>query len=182
MITLLVGGARSGKSSLALRLAQRADAAGSPVTYIVTAEPFDDDLAERVQRHRDERPPQWRTIECPVELVDAVASVPTNQFLVVDCLTVWWSNLMVHGVVTDDGDALVGALCGALATRRAAGGVTIVVSNEVGLGVHPESELGRVYRDQLGRLNQAVAAIADTTLLMVAGRALPLGDPMEFFT
>lgn len=182
MITLLVGGARSGKSSLALRLAQRADALGTPVTFLVTAEPFDHDLAERVQRHRNERPSHWRTLECPLDVAEAIASVPANEFLVVDCLTVWWGNVLVHSAPTDDGRALVDAVCGALDTRRQSGGTTVVVTNEVGLGVHPESELGRVYRDQLGRLNQAVAAIADTALLMVAGRALPLGDPMEFFT
>jgi adenosylcobinamide kinase/adenosylcobinamide-phosphate guanylyltransferase len=173
MLTLLVGGVRSGKSSLAVRMGEHQHA---PVTFIATAEPFDDDLAQRVQRHRDERPAHWTTVECAVPLADAIAEVPDDHFLIVDCLTVWLANLFVHVIdppkirrSTDDMNAAL----------RARTGDTVVVTNEVGMGVHPESELGREYRDELGRLNQTVASIADTALLMVAGRAVRLTDPWE---
>jgi adenosyl cobinamide kinase/adenosyl cobinamide phosphate guanylyltransferase len=176
MLTFLVGGARSGKSTLAVQLGERHD---GPVTFVATAEAFDDDMRERVQRHRDERPPSWTTVECPVELAAAIRSVPADHFLIVDCLTVWLANLLVH--VTSPTEILryVDDLNEALRARAEAGGGAVVVSNEVGLGVHPETELGREYRDELGRVNQRVAAIADTTLFMVAGRALRLENPWE---
>jgi adenosyl cobinamide kinase/adenosyl cobinamide phosphate guanylyltransferase len=148
-----------------------------PVTYIATAEPFDEDLRARVERHRAERPPHWATIESPVELPAAVHAVPADQFLIIDCLTVWLANLFVHVVdveaIAERGRALVNTL-------QARRGPTVVVSNEVGMGVHPDSSLGRVYRDELGRLNQLVAGGAHTTLLLVAGKALRLDDPWEF--
>ena len=170
MLTLLLGGARSGKSTLAVQMAERQSA---PVTFVATAEPFDDDLRERVARHRLERPPHWTTVECAIELADAVRAVPDDQFLVVDCLTVWMGNLFAHEV---DIPTAVASLVEALTLRT---GHTVVVSNEVGMGIHPETRMGREYRDDLGRLNQAVAAVADATLLLVAGRAVRLHDPWE---
>jgi adenosylcobinamide kinase/adenosylcobinamide-phosphate guanylyltransferase len=170
MLTLLLGGARSGKSTLAVQMAERQPA---PVTFVATAEPFDDDLRERVVRHRLERPPHWTTVECPVELAGAVRAVGDDQFLVVDCLTVWMGNLYAHDL---DISSSVTSLVDALTARS---GATVVVSNEVGMGIHPDTRMGREYRDDLGRLNQAVAAVADTTLLLVAGRALRLHDPWE---
>ncbi len=170
MLTLLIGGARSGKSTLAVQMAERQAA---PVTFIATAEPFDDDLRDRIDRHRAERPPHWTTIECPVQLADAVRTAPAEHFVVVDCLTVWLGNLFAHDVDRGScGDALVAAL-------RDRQGPTVAVSNEVGMGVHPETDMGRVYRDELGRLNQMVAAVADTTMLLVAGRAVRLQNPWE---
>ena len=179
MLTLLFGGARSGKSTLAVQMAERQPL---PVTFVATAEPFDDDLRERVRRHREERPPQWRTVECPVDLADAVRACPTDQYLVVDCLTVWMGNLFAHGHDAEGAEAAGTALAAALVQRRAAGGATVVVSNEVGMGVVPDTPLGREYRDSLGRVNQAVAAVADTTLLLVAGRAVRLHDPWELLS
>lgn len=173
MLTLLIGGVRSGKSSLAVRMGERQHA---PVTFIATAEPFDDDLARRVQRHRDERPTHWTTVECPVHLAEAVAAVPAHHFIVIDCLTVWLANLFVHVI---DPPSIRRSMDDMNAALRARTGDTVVVTNEVGMGVHPESALGREYRDELGRLNQAVACVADTTLLMVAGRAVRLTDPWE---
>jgi adenosylcobinamide kinase / adenosylcobinamide-phosphate guanylyltransferase len=170
-LTLLLGGARSGKSSLAVELAQH----DADVVFVATAEPFDDDLRDRVARHRADRPP-WPTVEAPVELADAVRSAPPEATVIVDCLTVWVGNLFHHRPDTGTRAAAYGELRGALTSRSTA---TIVVSNEVGMGLHPDSELGREYRDELGRLNQMVAAVADTTLLMVAGRALRLHDPKE---
>lgn len=168
MLTLLVGGARSGKSTLAVQMAERQAA---PVTFIATAEAFDDDMADRIARHRLERPPHWSTVECPVALTAAVRAVPDDHFLVVDCLTVWLGNLFVHERL-DEAAQVIAAL-------RSRGGDTVVVTNEVGMGIHPDTDLGRRYRDDLGRLNQAVAAVADTTLLLVAGRAVRLHDPWE---
>ncbi len=176
MLTLLVGGARSGKSTLAVQMAERQNA---PVTFIATAEPFDDDLRERVARHREERPAHWHTVECAIELAAAIEATPLDRFLIVDCLTVWLGNLFAH---VGDVPTIAGYgfdTTAALERRRATGGATVVVSNEVGMGIHPETEMGRVYRDQLGRLNQSVAAVADTTLLLVAGRAIRLDDPWE---
>ncbi len=170
MLTLLIGGARSGKSTLAVQMAERY---GTPVTFLATAEPFDDDLRDRIERHRAERPPHWTTVECPVELADAVRVAPAEHFVVIDCLTVWFGNLFAHHVERDASrDALVDAL------RQRAGHV-VVVTNEVGMGIHPDTSMGREYRDELGRLNQMVAAVADTTMLLVAGRAMRLHDPLE---
>ena len=168
MLTLLLGGARSGKSTLAVQMAERQQ---QPVGFIATAEAFDDDMAARIRRHRDERPAHWTTIECPVALAEAVDAAPADSFVVVDCLTVWMANLMVHGADRTDAAA---ALLAALARRTAP---TVVVSNEVGMGIVPEHQMSREYRDDLGRLNQQVAALAHTTLLMVAGRATRLDDP-----
>jgi adenosylcobinamide kinase/adenosylcobinamide-phosphate guanylyltransferase len=174
MLTFLLGGARRGQSTLGVQIAERQPL---PVTYVATAEPFDDDLRDRVERHRAERPAQWTTVECPVELAAAIRAVPDDRFLIVDCLTVWLGNLFVHVIDSEQIATRAQDLDAALRTRT---GPTVVVSNEVGMGVHPDSPLGRVYRDELGRLNQLVAASADTTLLLVAGRALRLEDPWEF--
>lgn len=171
-ITLLVGGARSGKSSLAVRMGE---AHVGAVVFVATAEPFDGDLRERVQRHRAERPP-WPTVEAPLHLAAAVEEADPSAMVIVDCLTVWVGSLFHHHPYEDQRAAEYQQLIAALGARAAP---TVVVSNEVGMGVHPESDLGRRYRDELGRLNQMVAALATTTLLMVAGRAVRLHDPME---
>ena len=172
MLTFLVGGARSGKSTLAVELGVRHD---GPVVFLATAEAFDDDLRSRIDRHRAERP-DWPTIEVPVELAAAVRAAPQDALVIVDCLTVWVGNLFHHRPDAGDRDVAYAELIAALAARP---GPTVVVSNEVGLGLHPDTALGREYRDELGRLNQRVAAAADRSLLLVAGRALTLTDPME---
>jgi adenosyl cobinamide kinase/adenosyl cobinamide phosphate guanylyltransferase len=174
MITLLLGGVRSGKSALAVELGRRH---AGPVVFVATCPIVDgdDDLAMRIERHRGTRP-EWPTVEAPVELVAAVERVDDDSLLLVDCLTLWVSNLMYRG---DDEPAVTAAgaaFAGALLDRS---GDAVVASNEVGSGVHPEGELGRRYRDLLGRVNQLVAAAADTTLLVVAGRTLRLEDPWE---
>jgi adenosylcobinamide kinase / adenosylcobinamide-phosphate guanylyltransferase len=176
MITLLLGGVRSGKSALAVELGRRHD---GPVVFVATCPVLegDGDLATRIERHRGTRP-DWPTVEEPVELVAAVEKVDGDALVLVDCLTLWVSNLMFRG---DDEPAVTGAaaaFAGALLDRA---GDAVVVSNEVGSGVHPEGELGRRYRDLLGRVNQIVAAAADTTLLVVAGRALRLENPLDVF-
>lgn len=166
-VTLLIGGARSGKSALAVEIGRRH---AGEVCFIATAEPFDDDMRSRISRHRDDRP-DWPTIEQPVELGIAIAAAPGEPLLIVDCLTVWVGNeLHHHGSVDAE------AVTAALVARQ---GPSVVVTNEVGLGVHPETPLGRDYRDELGRVNQVIAAVATTTLLMAAGKALRLGDPWK---
>ena len=172
MLTVLLGGARSGKSRLAIELAVEA---GELVTYLATAPdiPGDDELALRVARHRAERPPTWSTIEEQLDLAGALARVET-PIVVVDCLTVWLGNMMFHehheAAIVEANDAAINAI----GERRLE---AVVVSNEVGLGVIPANEMARAYRDLLGRVNQRWVAAADHALLMVAGRALELANP-----
>lgn len=172
MITLLIGGARSGKSALAVELGRRHD---GPVTFIATCEPTDRDLAARIVRHRDERP-DWPTIEEPVALASVLADVEAEQFVIVDCLTLWVSNLMGEDMTDTEIEARSELTAEVAAVRP---GPTVVVTNEVGLGIHPETALGRRYRDLLGRVNQQWAARAETSLFLVAGRALTLHDPSQ---
>jgi len=171
MLTLLVGGVRSGKSTLALRLAERA---GGPVVFVATAERIDADMDDRIDRHRAERPATWTTIEEPLDIAGALSALDADATVVVDCLTVWMANLLHHVGSQPEREQHVVALVEALRHRR---GTTIVVTNEVGMGVHPETELGRQYRDELGRANQWVASVADEVLLCVAGRTLRLDPP-----
>jgi adenosyl cobinamide kinase/adenosyl cobinamide phosphate guanylyltransferase len=164
-LVVLVGGARAGKSALAVELAREWD---GPVAYIATAEAGDDEMARRIARHRDERPAEWSTIEEPVALRKALRRVDAGTYVIVDCLTLWVANLLERGV-----DVLPEAETTAnVAGERAA--PTVVVTNEVGLGVVPATPLGRGYRDVLGAVNAAFVARADDAAFVVAGRALPL--------
>jgi adenosylcobinamide kinase / adenosylcobinamide-phosphate guanylyltransferase len=160
-VTLVLGGVRSGKSELAERLAERAP---EPVTYVATyvPDPADGDMAARIAAHRHRRPDGWSTVEAGAQLPAALAEVQGPAL--VDSLGTW---LAAH----PDLDPDVDALCRALGARLAD---TVVVSEEVGLGVHPETVAGRRFADQLGAANRAVAALADTVLLVVAGQVLPL--------
>lgn len=174
MITLVLGGVRSGKSALAVELARDHETAGGSVTFVATAPRIagDDDLDARIERHRATRP-AWPTIEEQLDLPRALAAAGAS-LVVIDCLTLWVNNLLRRG---DDESAVAvqaARLAASLAGRTAP---SIVISNEVGLGVHPETELGRRYRDALGRANHVVAAGADRTMLLVAGRAVRLDDP-----
>lgn len=174
--TLLLGGVRSGKSSTAERMAA---SGGLPVAVIATAEALDEEMAERIARHRAGRPAGWLTIEEPLTLAGAVSSAGEDRFVVVDCLTLWVANLL--GAGRADGEVLTAAeeFARQLAGRAAP---AVVVSNEVGMGVHPSSDLGRRYRDVLGAVNTIVATHARRTALLVAGRALLLGDPLAVCT
>lgn len=167
-LAFLLGGARSGKSALAVEHA-RCWAGG--VTIIVTGEAGDDEMAERIRRHRASRPADWTTIEEPLDLGGAIARVPAEPALIIDCLSLWVANRLEHG----DAEATIeeeGEAAAMLAAARDA--LTIAVSNEVGLGIVPPTALGRRYRDVLGRINAAWAAAADQAALVVAGRTLPL--------
>ena len=167
-LTLLTGGVRAGKSRLAARLA---DAASDAVVYSATAVAGDDEMTARIENHRAARPASWRTIEAPLDLAGALSS-SGRSFVIVDCLTLWVSNLM-HEDVSDkevldrSGRALAAAL------DRAA----VVVTNEVGGGIVPANALGRRFQDVLGRVNIQWCAAAADAYLVVAGRALPLVVP-----
>jgi adenosylcobinamide kinase/adenosylcobinamide-phosphate guanylyltransferase len=168
-LSLLLGGASSGKSTLALR---RARASGRPLAFVATAEARDAEMTERIARHRVERGEGWAVEEAPLELAAAVAAAPPEACLVVDCLSLWVANLMERG----DGDEAIAELAGGAARLAAARlAPTIAVSNEVGLGVVPASDLGRRYRDVLGRVNTTWADHASEVVLVVAGRPLALG-------
>jgi len=165
-LTLLVGGARSGKSALAVRLAA---ATGSPVTFIATGTAGDADMAHRIERHREERPADWETIEEPADLAGALDRVHGGCCVVVDCLTLWVANVM------DREDSVVVQEAGRTAAAAAGRpGHTIVVSNDVGSGIVPADRRTRRYRDLLGRVNTAFAGPAADAYLVVAGRALRL--------
>jgi adenosyl cobinamide kinase/adenosyl cobinamide phosphate guanylyltransferase len=157
-LVLLLGGARSGKSRLAV---ERADAEGAPVTFIATGEAGDEEMAKRIELHKAERPASWTTVEEPLELRRALRAVPTGDTAIVDCLSLWVAN---GG--GDDGAVRA-------ATERE--GLTIVVTNEVGLGIVPDNALARAYRDDLGRVNAAWADAADEVYLVVAGKRMKLG-------
>lgn len=167
-LTLLLGGARSGKSSLALR---RAAAAGAPVVFIATAEALDTEMARRIARHRAERDPSWATVEEPLDPAPALAEAQPGACVVLDCLSFWVANLTQGGVTEADLIERAERMADLAAGRV---GETIVVGNEVGMGVVPEFELGRHFRDALGRVNAIWAERADEALLVVAGRTLAL--------
>lgn len=174
-LTFLTGGARSGKSALAVRRALRLAADGAAVTFVATGQARDEEMAERIRRHQEERPDGWTTVEAPVDLVGAVAALPPGGCVVIDCLALWVSNLME----AQEDEAATLARARELATWAAAyPGTVVVVSNEVGLGIVPMHPLSREYRDRLGRVNAILAARADLAQLVVAGRTLTL-EPVE---
>jgi adenosylcobinamide kinase/adenosylcobinamide-phosphate guanylyltransferase len=162
-LTLVLGGARSGKSRHAEELVT---ALSPPWSYVATAQPGDAEMAERIAAHRARRGATWQTIEAPHQLADALAAVPSGAPVLVDCLTLWLSNRMLANA---DLDAEIAGL------KRALDGVVgpvVLVANEVGSGIVPDNALGRRFRDLQGALNQRIAARADRVVLMVAG--LPL--------
>lgn len=166
MLTVLLGGARAGKSSLAERWARAGEA---PVVVVATGEPFDEEMAARIERHRADRPDGWTVVEEPLDLAGALAGADPGVFVIIDCLTTWLGNVTFHGVTPD-----VDAVLAAIAARP---GRTVVISNEVGWGIVPADPATREYRDTLGRLNQQFVAAADDAFLVVAGRTLKLERP-----
>ena len=164
-LTLVLGGARSGKSRYAQIMAM---AMPPPWVYIATAEAHDEEMRERIATHKQARGDGWLTVEAPVDLAGAVAEAQAGAPLVIDCLTLWLSNLMLG---RHDLDGAIGRLDGALKAREAP---IIAVGNEVGLGIVPETPLGRAFRDRAGSLNQHLAAKAHEVVLMVAGLPMSL--------
>jgi adenosylcobinamide kinase/adenosylcobinamide-phosphate guanylyltransferase len=159
-LTFLLGGARSGKSTHAEKLAT---ALPAPWIYIATAQAYDEEMTERIALHRSRRAEGWSTVDAPLDLAAALRAVPDERPVLVDCLTLWLSN---HMLAEHDLDALSSELTDVLSAPR---GPWFVVSNEVGLSIVPDNPLGRRFRDAQGRLNQRVAAAADRVLFMVAG-------------
>jgi adenosylcobinamide kinase/adenosylcobinamide-phosphate guanylyltransferase len=159
-LTFILGGARSGKSRHAEELLAVEPA---PWSYIATAQALDDEMAERIAHHRARRDSRWHTVDAPLELVDALEALPDGRPILLDCLTLWLTNVMLaeRGV-----EAESQRLADALARPR---GRWVVVANEVGLGIVPDNALARRFRDAAGRLNQMVAARADGVIFMVAG-------------
>ena len=174
-LTVLTGGARSGKSAAAVAAAA---ASGAPVTFIATAEPGDDEMAERIARHRARRPAGWTTLEATRDLILAAETVDPADTIIVDCLAIWAANRMLEEPRASDTDIEAEAtrLARELAARP---GRALVVTNEVGSGVVPPTPLGRDFRDLLGLVNQAMVRAADRAYLVVAGRLLPLVDSDE---
>ena len=176
-LVLVLGGARAGKSRWAEAAARAHAAAGDRIVVVATAEAFDDDMAARIARHRAERPAHWETREAPRDLARAVEDLGPGTTVLIDCLTLWTSNLLLAAPeptdprLEHDADAAAAAL---VALHARTGARWIVVSNEVGLGVVPATALGGRYRDALGRVNARVAAAADQVVLLVAGLPLVL--------
>jgi adenosyl cobinamide kinase/adenosyl cobinamide phosphate guanylyltransferase len=166
-LVFLTGGTRSGKSSLAVAMAERH---GGDVVFLATATAGDAEMAERIARHRAERPAGWTTVEEPVALEAAIAAAPPRACLVVDCLSLWVANLLE----ASRPDEVERAATSAAAAAAGRPGPTIAVTSEVGLGVVPTSALGRAYRDVLGRVNAIWAERATDAYLVVAGRVLHL--------
>lgn len=186
-LILILGGARSGKSAYAEALAARVAANVAPVTYVATATAEDDEMRERIARHRAARPASWRTLEAPRDPAAALAddgAMDTPGVVLLDCLTLLVSNVLLGGAHaafdpdTFDADAAESrvtlTLDALLHVYRSGAASLILVSNEVGMGLVPPYPLGRVYRDVLGRVNARVAAEADAVLLMIAGLPVEL--------
>lgn len=175
---LILGGARSGKSREAER---RAATSALAVTVIATAEALDEEMAARIRRHQDDRPAGWRTVEAPVALADALrAEAAPERCIIVDCLTLWLTNLLADahtlpaGATAEDLPLFRRERDALLAALPTLPGRIIFVANEVGLGLVPETPLGRLFRDEAGRLNQAVAALCPRVVFVAAGLPLVL--------
>ena len=168
MRTLILGGARSGKSALAERLATES---GHEVVYIATAQAHDEEMAARIAHHRAQRPPHWLSVEEPLALAGALqAHARPGRCVLVDCLTLWLSNLLGH----PDSEHLKRERDALLHLLPSLKGQVLLVSNEVGLGVVPMGELTRRFVDEAGRLHQLLAAQCERVVLVVAGLPMPL--------
>ncbi|HRQ57281.1 MAG TPA: bifunctional adenosylcobinamide kinase/adenosylcobinamide-phosphate guanylyltransferase [Azoarcus taiwanensis] len=175
---LILGGARSGKSRFAEQLAIDS---GLPVTVVATAEALDEEMAARIARHRSDRPGHWRTIEAPRQLADVLrATCSEGSCVVVDCLTLWLANTLTDGEAAPTLSAIEERPAARIeqdalfALLPSLPGEIILVANEVGMGLVPESPLGRLFRDEAGRLNQRVAALCERVSFVAAGLPLHL--------
>lgn len=175
---LILGGARSGKSRFAEQLATDS---GLPVTVVATAEALDEEMAARIARHRSDRPGHWRTIEAPRQLADVLrATCSEGNCVVVDCLTLWLANTLTDGEAAptlstiEERPAARSEQDALFALLPSLPGEIILVANEVGMGLVPESPLGRLFRDEAGRLNQRIAALCERVSFVAAGLPLHL--------
>ncbi|RYH01463.1 bifunctional adenosylcobinamide kinase/adenosylcobinamide-phosphate guanylyltransferase [Salipiger sp. IMCC34102] len=168
-LTFVLGGAASGKSLYAESLVMGMD---RPRSYIATAQAFDDEMRAKIARHRDQRGPDWTTMEAPLDLAAALDAVPAGRIVLVDCVTLWLSNLLLRDETLDEGGAA--GFLAALDRRREP---TVVVSNEVGQGIVPDNALARRFRTLQGGLNRQIADRADRVVAVMAGLPLALkGD------
>jgi len=170
-VTLITGGARSGKSSNALRLAEETS---KSVTFLATAQALDEEMSTRIQKHRSERPAHWETLEIPLDIASCVRQIQSDV-VILDCITLLITNLMMQYVKEDLVEEKpfmvavqkeINELAGALREQERD---WFIVSNEVGLGLVPPYQMGRVYRDALGSANQQLARMADRVIFMVSG-------------
>ena len=168
-VTFIMGGARSGKSRMAEELARRH---GAPLGYLATGSAGDAEMAERIGRHRERRGPDWQTLEEPLELLGVIAGHDGwFRAVLVDCLTLWLTNLLLHHGGPAEPLARVRELCAAFPTLQTP---LVIVSNEVGMGIVPDNPLGRTFRDLAGEANELVAAAADEVYAVFAGLPLKL--------
>ena len=172
-VTLLIGGARSGKSALAVEIAAKA---GGPVAFVATAEARDEEMSARIAQHRAGRDPRWTTFEEPIEIAEAVSKAPPVSLVILDCLTLWTSNLLDRGVGASEGERRAREASSAAATRA---NPVIVITNEVGSGIVPDNAAARAYRDLLGSINRIFADDARRVLYVAAGHVLNMKSPEE---
>jgi len=169
-VVFFLGGARSGKSRLAQELVEElGDSQAAAPVYLATGQAFDAEMTERIARHRADRGPRWRTVECPLNLPEAIGNeAVVGNVVLVDCLTLWVSNLLLSDAdIPQSSDGLLSAIGDARCPL-------VIVSNEVGLGIVPDNALARRFRDEAGRLHQRVAAIADKVFFVAAGLSVSL--------
>lgn len=170
-ITLILGGARSGKSSYALKLAEETR---KSVTFIATAQAFDDEMSARIQKHKAERPVSWETLELPLHIAPSVSQIKSD-LVILDCITLWVTNVLMQFVNDDLVDEAPFMQASQAETEKLLAAIRnteqdwLIVSNEVGLSLVPPYQMGRVYRDALGWVNQRLAQEADKVIFMVAG-------------
>lgn len=164
-LTLVVGGARSGKSAFAEGLVT---ASGRARRYIATAEAWDDEMRNRIARHQSDRGPAWTTVEAPLDLAAALAGARSDEAVLVDCATLWLTN---HLLAEHD---LAAETAGLLAALAASPAPVVIVSNETGWGIVPENALARRFRDEQGRLNQRLAAVSGLVVTVIAGLPMVL--------
>jgi adenosylcobinamide kinase/adenosylcobinamide-phosphate guanylyltransferase len=165
-LILILGGARSGKSSFAVRQAKKLSSRGSVVVYVATAYSLDEEMKRRIERHRKSRPASWKTIEERIDISRILAKLGKASVVIIDCLTILISNLLLSG----KGEvAILRKMKELFRTLKKRKFTTLIVSNEVGMGIVPENRLGRSFRDIAGQTNQIVAELADDVYLLEAG-------------
>ncbi len=172
-VIFITGGARSGKSSFALRLAQNI---GGKVTFIATAQAGDAEMLKRIQIHRQDRPEDWATIEEPFDVASAIDSVKGNDVVIVDCITLLISNLLCSTEDFDDNLWIIKEIERLIRSAKEFIGTVIIISNEVGMGIVPENRLAREFRDIAGRANQIIASYADQVYVCFSGIPVLIKD------